>query len=128
MCQSSGAKGKDQWVAYANRQLTLAECNYLTMERECLAIVFQHYFLCNPVIFFVDHVAIKFLVNKPEPSGRLARWVLLLEKLDFTVEYKPGRVHLQADHLSRVSDKLGIGPIDSKLVSEGFFVLTMQPK
>ena len=61
--------------------------------------------MCNLIVFFVDHMAIKYLVNKAELSGRLARWVLLLEEFDYTVEYKPGRMHLQADHLTRSSEK-----------------------
>ena len=82
------------------------------MERDCLAMVFsvkkfRHYLNCNPVVFFVDHMAIKYLVNKPELSGRLARWVLLLEEFDYTVEYKLGRMHLQAIHLSRLSKDMG---------------------
>jgi hypothetical protein len=83
LCQPSGEFEKDQPVAYASRQLTMAECNYSTTERECLAMVFSvkkfcRYLICNPLVFFVDHMAIKFLVNKPELSGMLARWVLLL--------------------------------------------------
>ena len=54
--------------------------------------------MCNPVVFFVDLMAIKYLLNKAELSGRLARWVLLLKEFDYTVEYKPGRMHLQTDH------------------------------
>ena len=68
--------------------------------------------MCNSVVFFVDHMVIKYLVNKAELSGRLARWVLLLEEFDYTVEYKSGRMHLQADHLSRLSDKLGENLVD----------------
>jgi hypothetical protein len=41
--------------------------------------------LMNPVVFFVDHMALRYLVNKPELSGRLARWVLLLSEFDYTV-------------------------------------------
>ena len=54
--------------------------------------------MCNLVVFFVDLMAIKYLLNKAELSGRLARWVLLLKEFDYTVEYKPGRMHLQTDH------------------------------
>ena len=38
--------------------------------------------------------------TKPDLSGPVARWVLLLEEFDYKVEYKPGRLHKQADHLS----------------------------
>ena len=87
LCQPTGEMEKDQPIAYARKQLTPAERNYSTTERECLAMVFsvkkfRQYLLCNPVVFFVDHMAIKYLVNKAELSGRLARWVLLLSEFD----------------------------------------------
>jgi hypothetical protein len=99
LCLSTEKKDKDQPLAYANKQLTPAKRNYFTTKRECLAMVFSvkkfmHYIMYNPVVFFVDHMAIKYLVNKAELSRRLARWVLLLEDFDYTVEYKPGRMHL----------------------------------
>lgn len=106
LCQSNG----DKPVAYASRLLAVAEHNYSTTKREGLAMVFlvkkfHHYFLSNLIVFFVDHMAILFPVNKPKFSGRLARWVLLLDEIDYTVEYKPMRHHLQADHLSMLSKK-----------------------
>ncbi len=94
LCQATGEKENDQPVAYASKQVTPAEKNYSTTERECLTMVFslkkfRHYLVCNLVVFFVDHMAIKYLVNKAELSGRLTRWMLLLEEFDYTVEYKP---------------------------------------
>jgi hypothetical protein len=50
--------------------------------------------MCNPVVFFIDRMVIKYLVNKAELCGRLARWILLLEEFNYTVEYKPGRTYL----------------------------------
>ena len=55
---------------------------------------FCHYFISNHVVFFVDLMTIRYLVNKADMSGRLARWVLLLEEFDYTVEYKLCRMHL----------------------------------
>ena len=132
LCQATGEKEKDQPVAYASKQLTPAERNYSTTERECLAMVFsvkkfRHYLICNPVVFFVDHMAIKYLVNKAELSGRLARWVLLLEEFDSTVEYKPGRLHLQADHLSMLSEEIGTSPIDARFIDNNLFLVTSSP-
>ena len=75
---------------------------------------FRHYVICNPMVFFVEHMAIKYLVNKPELSGRLARLVFLLEEFDYTMEYKSGHMHLQADHLSRLSEDVGTTPIDDR--------------
>ena len=100
----------------------------ITTERECLAMVFsvkkfRHYLVCNLVVFFVDHMAIKYVVNKPELNGRLARWVLLLKEFDYTVQYKPGRMHLQADHLSRLSEDMGTSPIDDRFTPDCVVIL-----
>ena len=130
--QATGEQEKDQPIAYASKQLTPAEKNYSTTERECLAMVFSikkfwHYLICNPVVFFVDHMTIKYLVNKAELSGRLARWVLLLEDFDYTVEYKPRRLHLQADHLSMLSEEIGTSPIDDRFIVHNLFLVTSSP-
>ena len=69
-------------------------------------------------------MAIKYIVNKPELNGRLARWILLLEEFDYTVEYKPSRMHLQADHFSRLSEDMGTSPIDDMLIDNNLFVIT----
>lgn len=89
---------------------------------------FRHYLMCNPIVFFVDHMAIKFLVNKPEHSGRLARWVMLLGEFDHMVEYKSGRMHLQADHLSRLTEEVGVEPVDDRLIDDNFFVVMARPE
>ena len=133
LCQPVGDAKKDFPIAFASKQLNAAEKNYTTTERECLAMVFsvkkfRHYLLLNPVVFFVDHMAIKYLVNKADLSGRIARWVLLLEEFDYTVEYKPGKMHHQADHLSRLSETLGVTPIEDNLVDETLFTIASQPK
>lgn len=39
------------------------------------------------------------------------------------VEYKLDRMHLQVDHLSRLSDDIGFSPVDDMLVHENFFLL-----
>ncbi len=97
LCQPD-ENGKDHPIAFASKQLTNAERNYTTTERECLAMVFsvkkfRHYLLMNPVVFFVDHMALRYIVNKPDLSGWLARWVLLLIEFDYIVKYKPGSLH-----------------------------------
>jgi hypothetical protein len=84
---------------------------------------FRHYLLLNPVVFFVNHMALRYLVNEPNLSGRLARWILLLEEFDYTVEYKPGRMHKQDDHLSRLSKDLGSLPLEDDIPYASLFAI-----
>jgi hypothetical protein len=55
---------------YTSRLLNIAKHDYSTIEREALAMVFdlhkfKHYLLGNKFVFYVDHVALVYLVNKP---------------------------------------------------------------
>jgi hypothetical protein len=63
---------------------------------------FKHCFLGNWFIFYVDHMAIVYLVNKPQVYGKIIRWLLLFMDYDFIIVYKPGRSHLIIDALSRL--------------------------
>ncbi len=60
----------DQLVMYAFRLLNSTKTNYTTTKREALAMVcalhkFKHYLLSNQFVFYVDHMAHVYLVNKP---------------------------------------------------------------
>jgi hypothetical protein len=60
----------DQLVMYASRLLNSIETNYTVTKREALAMVyalhtFKHYLLGNQFVFYVDHMAFVYLVNKP---------------------------------------------------------------
>jgi hypothetical protein len=58
--------------------------------------------LGNKFVFYVDHMALVYLVNKPQVSRRITRWLLLLLEYEFTVVYKFGRTHVVIDVLSRL--------------------------
>ncbi len=65
---------------------------------------FKHYLLGNKFFFYVDHMALVYLVNKPQVSGKIVRWLLLALEYDFIVLYKLGRTHVVAYALSRLPD------------------------
>jgi hypothetical protein len=45
----------------------------------------KHYLLGNMLTFFVDHMVLMYLVNKPQVSSRLAGWLLLFLEYDFKI-------------------------------------------
>jgi hypothetical protein len=65
---------------------------------------FNHYLLGNKFVFYVDHMALVYLVNKPQVSRRIAKWLLLFLKYDFTILYKLSRTHVVTYALSRLLD------------------------
>ena len=82
-----GEHNMDFLVSYASRQLNVAEKNYTTTKREGLTMVyvvkkFCHYLLANQFVFFVDHQALLYLVNKPCATGRIVRWFVILLEFD----------------------------------------------
>jgi hypothetical protein len=92
---------------YASRKLNKAERNYSNTEREALGMAFalqkfRHYLLANPFIFYTDHQALKYLVNKPLHHGRICRWLLLFQEFEFEVIIRPGKANVGPDHLSRI--------------------------
>ena len=130
LCQP-GEHNLDFPVSFASRQLTEAEMNYSTTEREGLAMVyavkkFRHYLLATPFTFFVDHQALLYLVNKPCATGRIARWLLLLLEFDFSVVVRKGKQHFMADHLSRVPSGEKVVGIDDQLLDAYLFCLEQE--
>ena len=97
----------DFLVSYASRQLNDGEKNYTTIEQEGLGMIyamkkFRNYLLANKFVFFTDHQALLYLVNKPCNIGCIVRWFLILLEFDFTIVVKKGITHQWANHLSRL--------------------------
>ena len=63
---------------------------------------FRHYLLAIKFVFYTDHQALLYLVNKPCNIGQIVRWFLILLEFDFTVVVKKGVTHQRAGHLSRL--------------------------
>ena len=65
---------------------------------------FIHYLLGKHLKMFTDHLALKYLVNKPVLGGIICRWLLLFQDFDFEVVVKPGRLNTGSYHLSRITN------------------------
>ncbi|RDY10469.1 Retrovirus-related Pol polyprotein from transposon 17.6, partial [Mucuna pruriens] len=61
---------------------------------------FRSYLLGSRVIVFSDHVALKYLLKKPDVKPRLIWWMLLLQEFDIEIREKKGVDNAVADHLS----------------------------
>jgi hypothetical protein len=64
---------------------------------------FKHFLLGNKFVFYLNHLALVYLVNKPQVFGRIAKWLLFLE-YEFTIVYKPSITHVVIDVLFRLRD------------------------
>jgi hypothetical protein len=116
---------------YSSRLFNFVGRNYNTTERKVLAMVyalhkFRHYMLGNKFKFFVDHMALIYLVNKPHVSSRLARWFLLFLENDFKIVYKPSRSHLMVDALSRLPNHTEIVGVLDQTYDVHLFTLQLE--
>nr|GEX70904.1 reverse transcriptase domain-containing protein [Tanacetum cinerariifolium] len=75
-------------IHYASKTMTEAKSNYITTEKEMLAVVyafekFWSYLIMNKSIVYTDHSALKYLFAKKDSKARLLCWVLLLQEFTF---------------------------------------------
>jgi hypothetical protein len=110
-------------VYYASKQMSLAERKYSAMEPKALGIVYackkyRHYLLGYKTIFHTDHDALKHLVNKPDLSGRIARWIILLQEFNYEVRVKAGKANSNADYFSRMRGEPAEGDVEMEFPDE----------
>ena len=103
---SQDSEGLERPIAYASRVLSETERRYPSWKSEMLALVwairhFRCYLLGSKFTVRTDHRSLEFWRTFKEPSAILARWHELLSEYDFTVQYRAGRKHGNADGLSR---------------------------
>jgi len=104
--------GHDHPIHFASKQLTSAGKNSIMTELEGLEVIFFlkkfcHYLLGYKAKIVTDHKALTYLVNKPNPSGRLARWLFLMEEFDIGIVHRPERQHGNVDGLTRAYKGVG---------------------
>jgi len=120
-------EGKDRPIAYASPHFNKPESNYSTIEKEAAAVVFgiqrfRHYLQDKPFVIISDHRPLQWLKTFKDEGGRLGRWSIMLANTNYTVRYRPGRIHENADFLSRIP----VCSIREKEVSENLALVWEQ--
>ena len=98
--------GKEQPIAFFSRVMNDTQRRYCATRRELLAVIaalqhFRHYLLNVHIILRTDHHSLKWLRTFKNPEGILARWIETLAEFDYSIEHRPGKLHCNADALSR---------------------------
>ena len=116
-------EGEEKLIAYWSRQLSKAEQNYSTIEREALAVVaavkeFFPYLYGKSFNLLTDHNPLTSLRGLKDTGGRITRWLLFLQQFDIAMKYRAGKSNGNADGMSRRR------PDEEKLpvVNDGVFV------
>ncbi|GFS76320.1 retrovirus-related Pol polyprotein from transposon 17.6 [Trichonephila clavipes] len=99
--------GEEHPIVFLSKKFSNAERNYSTVERELAAIIFglnrlKHYLDGQKFIIETDHNTLRYLNKMGSTNPRLQRWALSLQPFNFEIKYKPGRLHGNADGLSRL--------------------------
>eukprot|EP00795_Rhopilema_esculentum_P005390 gene5390-558_t len=97
-------------VAYASRLLKSSELKYAVLQKEALGIVwslkhFYPYLYGRHFTVVTDHRPLKWLKTMNAPNNLFARWISEIQSYDFNVVHRPGRLHSNADTLSRNPQK-----------------------
>lgn len=96
-------------IAYAAQKLNKCQRKYMACEKELLAVIicidkFRGYVEGAKFAVITDNAAVSWLKNFKDPTGRLARWALKLQKYHFTISHRAGRMNKVADAISRIPE------------------------
>lgn len=99
-------EGTERVISYYSKCFSKTERRYCTTRKELLAVVcsikhFHHYLYGRRFKIRSDHGSLRWLMNFKICEGALARIIETLAIYDFTIEYRPGISHRNADSISR---------------------------
>ena len=105
-------------VAYESKKLTPTEQRYSSQERELLAAKhslnhWRHLLDGSQVTIRTDHESLKVYRTKRPMTRRLARFMDEIEHYDPTIIYRPGKLQVVPDALSRLAGRCEGPPADT---------------
>ena len=100
--------GKEVMINCTSKVCNEAERNYPSWKGELCALIhafkrYTHILRYKPFIVRTDSTCLQAYKSwtKLDISGVAVRWLLYLQSFDFTIQYRPGKQHINADFLSR---------------------------
>ena len=101
--------GKLRVVGYASRSLLPAEQNYHSSKLEFLCMkwaVTEHFrdylFYAKHFEVYTDNNPLLYCMSSSKLNATTIRWVNELADFNFTIKYRPGKTHVDADSFSRM--------------------------
>ena len=104
--------GSERPIAFVSRTLTVAEKNYVQIDKEALALIygvqkFHLYLYGRKFTLVTDHKQLVSLLGPTKgipltAAARLQRWALLLAGYQYEIQFKPTQKHANAYGLSRL--------------------------
>ena len=105
-----GSDGKERPIGFGSFSLSPLQRRYCATRKELLAVVrftrhYRHHLLGRRFYVRTDHNSLTWLMRFRDVQGQLARWLEELSQYDMVLVYRPGKQHVNADALSRLSDE-----------------------
>ncbi|XP_070015229.1 uncharacterized protein [Nicotiana sylvestris] len=104
---------REQAIYYLSKKFTSYEAKYTLLERSCCAVTWvaqklRHYLLSYTTYLITRLDPLKYIFQKPMPTGKLAKWQILLTKFDIVyVTRTIMKAQALVDHLAE-------NPVDDK--------------
>ena len=78
---------KERAIYYLSKKFTVHEAKYTLLERTCCALTWVahklKYYLSSYTTYLISRMdPLKYIFQKPMPTGRLAKWQILLKEFD----------------------------------------------
>ena len=114
--------GKEKVISYGSKKLNPTQMRWSTFDREYFALLCSiranaHYLRHAPFVAVTDHrplLAWRKIDAKKDPTGRRTRWAIELDTYDFELVYKKGKIHADADAMSRLGGENDEEAVDSE--------------
>ncbi|XP_070032529.1 uncharacterized protein [Nicotiana tomentosiformis] len=97
---------KEQAIYYLSKKFTPCEAKYTLIERTCCALTLIAQKLMHYILAYTTHLIsqldpLKYIFQKPMPTGKLAKWKNLLSEFDILyITQRAIKGHVLADHVA----------------------------